>query len=61
MQRNDLEPPCQRKVLLVDERGKLSMDEEIAGEGTLNLMIWMAEQEERLAQGLPIETPPPLG
>ena len=61
MQHNDQEPPCQRRVLLVDSQGKLSMDEEIAGEGTLSLMEWMDEQEERLAQGLPIVTPPPLG
>ena len=61
MQHNDLEPPCPPKPLLVDSQGNLSTDADIAGEETLTLQEWMAEQEERLAQGLPIETPPPLG
>lgn len=60
MPRKDQEPLCQQKPLLVDTEGNLSMDEEIAGEQTLDLMAWMAEQEERLAAGLSIETPPPL-
>ena len=61
MPRKDREPLCQRKPLVVGLGGNLSMDADIVGEETLNLMAWMAEQEERLEQGLPIETPPPLG
>jgi hypothetical protein len=37
------------------------MDAEAVGEETLSLTLWLAEQEERLAQGQNIETPPPLG
>lgn len=61
MQHNGQEPQCQPKPLLVDSRGNLSTDGGIAGEGTLDLQAWMAEQQDRLDQGLPIETPPPLG
>jgi len=61
MLHNDQGPQCPPKPLRVDSQGNLSTDEEIAGEGTLPLQVWIARQEGRLARGLPIETPPPLG
>lgn len=61
MRHKDRELQCPPKPLLVDQEGRLSMGAEIAGEAMLDFQTWMAEQEDRLAQGLPIETPPPLG
>ena len=60
MQLNDQARKCQPKPLLVDETGNLSMDAEIVGEVTMTMTEWMAMQEIRISQGLPIETPPPL-
>ena len=60
MRHKEAEQQCQPKPLLVDKVGRLSMGEEIAGEGTLAMTLWMAEQEERLEAGLLIVTPPPL-
>ena len=61
MRHKEAGQPCQPRPLLVDSEGRLSMDAEAVGEETLSLTLWLAEQEERLAQGQNIETPPPLG